>query len=1403
MNKTKLYIQLPETSVTQQRFGDTYLALGPFGPTNLQLGLEFPVDVTGIFNVGDNIFIDKDDKSINPWADGPATILGFTFSTIYPAPATLVFTSIPLQLPISFTSGEAGALYLGTSIQSGWTEVDLSDNVAFPITFNIADVREINNRNGAYSKTIQIPGTKTNNDVFKYIFDIQGVDNYDTRVKVKCNVVVDTIPVLEGYIQLNSISAKDNRHWTYECTIFGENANFSKEIDQNARLEDLDFSDLDHDFNITSVTQSWIGEYTDGYYYPLIDFNTGQKPGERKIGNRTEGFQIENFRGSIYAKQYLDRILDSYGYKYESEFLNSEAFNTLIIPPTKKILESSADWRFNSTFRAGLTQSISYSTLYGYEYVSGFTSPNDAVVIIGYPIINNPVTTNMSSLLQFDDTTPPNGDPGSNFIQVPLGEFYYKNVFENTYNKQQKIVLNLDFDLSATLFNGNPVTLSRLNGIRLLMFCDIYKNGTLISRKPVLNYGNTTSDYWWFDFSFQIGLSGAYTSPEDWSLDLLGRRTIQIVADTAGGLVTGPNDEIRFKLGMVTTRSLTDPSLSLTVLRDTQQFNWLNTKFNVQFYPTTNGQDGTYFFNELYPELNNNQPVTASEFIPRNIKQIDYINSIINMFNLYLYQDKIDPKKIYIEPRDRFYDTSQFLNWSDKLDIDKEITQTPVVERYKRITLNYKDDNDFYNKNYKSLTNETYGQFEYLTGDEVSNSEKKITLIFSPTPLNMWSLNDQIYDSSFIYSRVFDQKQPITDETKFKVDSNIRILYRKTIPVLSNTLYIYAGGTNYSFNNYPYAGHLDDPTDAGLDLSFDAPKLLFYDNEFSYTTNNLYNEYYDQFFEEIYGPESKVITAYVYLNSQDILDFDYRKLIYIDNISSGSPGYFRINKIEYDPSNKQSYKVELIKVLNNFKSKYRRIISLGDVGVALPGSGNGLVTAGGNVNNGGNNVIGGIGNISDGRNNFISGGGNSVVSDNNVVSGSDNSVQGRNNSIIGGRLNNISGSDSSIIAGASNSIIGERSIVVGGYDNKLTSYSSYSAIINGLSNTIGATSSTQSSVALNSFILGGSNNTIFAGITQSVTDNVFLLGGQNNIIAPGVTNSFIIGGENFTATQSNTIYLEASTISIDGNVFINGSAPSVVTPIPAREIAFGDGSGIISSSALKFDTSFNLIAGAPTNTLSTTSYSSMIGGSNNTNDNSFASSVIGGINNCIDDGIRSSIIGGLNNTIDTNSDATILGAQNSLIDGFSRYSAIIAGQCNELRDTATNTAIIAGYRNRICGVSIRSSIIGGSTNTIDDSRRSLILGGQNLTLTSEDDTVLVPNLIVDNNISFNNVAGTATITGGTSVVVNNTRVQAGSKILVTGDANTTFFVTAIVAGTSFTINAGTSGTYTISWLIIN
>jgi hypothetical protein len=283
----------------------------------------------------------------------------------------------------------------------------------------------------------------------------------------------------------------------------------------------------------------------------------------------------------------------------------------------------------------------------------------------------------------------------------------------------------------------------------------------------------------------------------------------------------------------------------------------------------------------------------------------------------------------------------------------------------------------------------------------------------------------------------------------------------------------------------------------------------------------------------------------------------------------------------------------------------------------------------------------------------------------------------------------------------------------------------------------------------------------------------------NNKIAAGVTNSFIVGGENFTATQSNTTYLE-------GSVLINGSAPSVLPPIPLREIAYGNGSGITSLSSFKF----------------TGGRSTLLGNNALTDSSSTVGLAVG---------TNTSTLAGNNNTILSSAGACNAGSYNSIISG-SGYvtsntsASIIASSNNSCMTGAivTRGSIISSDTSNISATGTRVSIIAGSGNTIGSGivQNSAIIGGNGLTL-NVSNTVLVPSLIVNSNISFTNVAGTATITAGTSVVVNNTLVAAGSKILVTGNGNSTFYVTAIVAATSFTINAGTSGTYTIYWLIIN
>ena len=85
------------------------------------------------------------------------------------------------------------------------------------------------------------------------------------------------------------------------------------------------------------------------------------------------------------------------------------------------------------------------------------------------------------------------------------------------------------------------------------------------------------------------------------------------------------------------------------------------------------------------------------------------------------------------------------------------------------------------------------------------------------------------------------------------------------------------------------------------------------------------------------------------------------------------------------------------------------------------------------------------------------------------------------------------------------------------------------------------------------------------------------------------------------------------------------------------------------------------------------------------------------------------------------------------------YSSIIGGISNKLSFSSSTSSIIGGYQNILSGNSYFSSIIAGSGNIISESNRSVIIGGAGLCLNSQNDTVLVPNLKINNGIFAGNL----------------------------------------------------------------
>lgn len=309
--------------------------------------------------------------------------------------------------------------------------------------------------------------------------------------------------------------------------------------------------------------------------------------------------------------------------------------------------------------------------------------------------------------------------------------------------------------------------------------------------------------------------------------------------------------------------------------------------------------------------------VNMNAAIPVDIKQSDFLMSVIRAFNLFVEPDRTQPNKLYIDTYSSFYGTGTTRDWTSKIDLSQEMEIVPMgALDARRYRISYKDDGDYWNKLYKDKWNETYGEFHKDISNDFLQNTNDNTIMFSNTVMRGDNSHDRIVPT--IYGMT---SSGVPTPTK----SNIRLLYDGGT---YNTLYPYSytsiSGTTTE-TTYPYCGHLDNPYNPTVDLCFDVPREVFWTNpygQFNYTNANLYNEYHRAFIEEITDRNSKIIVAYFYLKPIDILQLSFRDKIFIDG------NYYRLNKIiDYSPVSPKTTKVELLKISSAVP--YTRLVNTG------------------------------------------------------------------------------------------------------------------------------------------------------------------------------------------------------------------------------------------------------------------------------------------------------------------------------------------------------------------------------------------------------------------------------------------------------------------------------------------
>ena len=443
---------------------------------------------------------------------------------------------------------------------------------------------------------------------------------------------------------------------------------------------------------------------------------------------------------------------------------------------------------------------------------------------------------------------------GENIFDPVTGDYSVPLWLQNPMNIEVQVTLDYDIDI----VNNDPSLATRSGGNAIFVYSKILEQGT-----PT-NYAQT--------------LIQTVTAPNT------------IAASTTDNLVSGGNATIIMNLTNLQDTDIVEffiKTLAPAVVYDT----------NVDLDVTINSSSWKIIPNA--ESVTYNSELDLNIYIPKKIKQSDYIKSIFMMYNLYAEVDKSQPNKIILRSRDDYYDRGAEVDWTYKLAKDKDQTLQFLPElSAKKMVLSYKDDKDTINEIYKEATNETYGQIEYTFENEYVKGIDRKEIIFSPTPTVKTPFNAFVPALSYI------------------PETNIRILVDGGTQTCDD-FYIYeyyVGNVGYANgspavaqNTAPQIGHFDNPLTPSFDLNFATCDYYFYSDLSQKTNNNLYNLYWRRTLGQI--DKGKMLVAFFDLKEVDIQTLKLNDKIRIDN------SWWHINRvIDYDANEHKLTKVELISV---------------------------------------------------------------------------------------------------------------------------------------------------------------------------------------------------------------------------------------------------------------------------------------------------------------------------------------------------------------------------------------------------------------------------------------------------------------------------------------------------------
>jgi hypothetical protein len=349
-----------------------------------------------------------------------ASIISHTFTSTAPDNIIMVYYSTTISDLVEIdtigitqaTASPSGSIQI---LGDGQVICDLYEDEDLPLTLSVDDFKNVAEKVQSYSKAFNLPATKRNNLIFDAIFEVtRAYDGiiFNPYKRTKCVLKQDGFILFEGYLRMLDVTDKEGEI-SYNVNLYSEVIALADTLKDRA-FRDLDFTELEHDYNRTQITASWndaptfgitytnpstsgFRDANDTVKYPFVDWDHqiflggSSGSGNSAIDDLPELPTLETaFRPFINIKYLIDRIFNAPNtpFTYESAFFNTTDFKKLFMDfnwgadnaptsiNTNGIAATDNDLIGTSSWQTMLQDDNNYTTEMGYS-AGTYTAIND------------------------------------------------------------------------------------------------------------------------------------------------------------------------------------------------------------------------------------------------------------------------------------------------------------------------------------------------------------------------------------------------------------------------------------------------------------------------------------------------------------------------------------------------------------------------------------------------------------------------------------------------------------------------------------------------------------------------------------------------------------------------------------------------------------------------------------------------------------------------------------------------------------------------------------------------------------------------------------------------------------------------------------------------------------------